>query len=80
MGRRVSLCWALISHGAHLQADSKIGKLLTLGREWLFQLVPHVLSKVNRVQCFGQMESHIVRNRDRMEIEMHCPFVSGMAC
>ncbi|CAK8997192.1 unnamed protein product, partial [Durusdinium trenchii] len=32
------------------KADSKIGKLLTLGREWLFQLVPHVLSKVNRVQ------------------------------
>eukprot|EP00438_Fugacium_kawagutii_P009556 Skav231886 [mRNA] locus=scaffold708:32820:44430:- [translate_table: standard] len=31
-------------------ADATIGKLLCLGREWLFQLVPHVISKVNRVQ------------------------------
>lgn len=36
------------------EADGTIGKLLCLGREWLFQLIPHVLSKVNRVQCFGQ--------------------------
>ncbi|CAJ1330598.1 unnamed protein product [Effrenium voratum] len=32
------------------KADGMIGKLLTLGREWLFSLVPHVLSKIDRVQ------------------------------
>ena len=36
------------------QADTTIGKLLCLGREWLFQLIPHVISKVNRVQPHGK--------------------------
>eukprot|EP00439_Symbiodinium_sp_Y106_P005649 s3035_g1.t1 len=33
-----------------LKADGNLGKLLTLGREWLFSLVPHVISKIDRVQ------------------------------
>ena len=32
------------------EAEGALGKLLTLGREWLFSLVPHVISKIDRVQ------------------------------
>ncbi|CAE7232459.1 unnamed protein product, partial [Symbiodinium sp. CCMP2456] len=33
-----------------VKAEGILGKLLTLGREWLFSLVPHVISKIDRVQ------------------------------
>eukprot|EP00435_Cladocopium_sp_Y103_P040164 s652_g10.t2 len=47
------------------KADNTIGKLLCLGREWLFQLVPHVISKVNRVQygLLTQQELALVENQ-----------------